>query len=73
MNPSIRSVKRLDQQNYFQTAKAIDFFMQMFDEDFMQHIVAQTNLYALEREDWEYLTLPEFQSFLGTVMLDGYI
>ena len=45
----------------------------MFDHDLKEHIVAQTNQYARTREghseDWVDLTVSEFQSFLGTVML----
>ena len=57
------------------TATALDFFLQLFDHDLLQHIVTQTNLYATTREghraEWEDLTVPELQSFLGTVLLMG--
>lgn len=57
------------------TAKAIDFFLQMFDLELMQKIVLETNNYATTREnpnnDWKDLTVPEFQAFLGTIMLMG--
>ena len=57
------------------TATALDFFLQLFDHDLLQHIVAHTNLYATTREghraEWEDLTVPELQSFLGTVLLMG--
>ena len=55
------------------SAKALDFFLHMFDHDLMEHIVVQTNLYARTREghseDWVDLTVSEFQSFLGTLIL----
>ena len=58
-----------------QSATALDFFMQMFDEDLMQHIVTQTNLFATMREGhcetWNDLPVPEFQGFLGTMILMG--
>ena len=57
------------------TATALDFFLQLFDHDLLQHIVTQTNLYATTREghraEWEDLTVPELQSFLGTILLMG--
>ena len=59
-----------------ESANALDFFMQMFDQDLMEHIVAQTNLYATTRDNhraatWTDMTVPEFKSFLGTMMLMG--
>jgi len=58
-----------------ESATALDFFMQMFDEHLMQHIVTQTNLFATIREghhqQWKDLTVAEFKSFLGTVILMG--
>ena len=57
------------------TATALDFFLQLFDHDLLQHIVTQTNLYATTREghraEWKDLTVPELQSFLGTILLMG--
>ena len=39
----------------------------------MEHIVTQTNLYASTRDgrrgNWIDLTVPEFQAFLGTMIL----
>ena len=49
----------------------------MFDHDLMEHIVAQTNLYARTREghhaEWVNRTVPEFKLFLGTKILMGII
>ena len=46
------------------SATALDFFLQMFDHDLIEHIVTQTNLYACtrdgQRRDWIDLTVPEF-------------
>ena len=57
------------------SAKALDFFLQMFDLDLMEEIVIETNRYATTREnrnkEWESLTVPEFQSFLGTMIMMG--
>jgi len=57
------------------SAKAIDFFLQMFDLELAERIVSETNHYATTREnqntEWKTLTVPEFQSFLGTIMLMG--
>jgi len=59
------------------TAKALDFFLQMFDHDLMGHIVEQTYLYARTREghhaDWEDLTVLELKAFLGTKILMGLL
>ena len=44
-----------------------------YDHDLMEHIVTQTNLYASTRDgrrgNWIDLTVPEFQAFLGTMIL----
>ena len=54
------------------SATALDFFLQIFDHDLMEYIVT-TNLYASKRYgrrgDWLDLTVPEFQAFLGTMLL----
>ena len=46
-----------------------------YDHDLMEHIVTQTNLYASTRDgrrgNWIDLTVPEFQAFLGTMILNG--
>ena len=59
------------------TATAIDFFMQMFDEDLFKHIVEQTNLYAslhppsAAHYEWYDTSVEELKAFFGTVILMG--
>ena len=59
-----------------QSAKAVDFFMQFFDEDLIQHIVDQTNLYVQQnplstRYLW-YDTIPnEIKAFIGLIIAMG--
>ena len=59
------------------TGTAVDFFMQMFDEDLFKHIVEQTNLYAslhppsAAHYEWYDTSVEELKAFFGTVILMG--
>ena len=59
------------------TATAIDFFMQIFDDDLFRHIVEQTNLYVRQKRTasykWEELTVPELKAFIGAWIFMGII
>lgn len=59
-----------------QSAKAADFFMQFFDEDMIQHLVDQTNLYAEKnppgsRYPWYDTSASEIKAFLGLIIAMG--
>ena len=59
------------------TAKPIDFFGQVFDDDLFRHIVDQTNLYALQNPPssshyrWFDTSIEELKAFIGVRILMG--
>ena len=58
------------------SAKALDYFMLFFDEDLLQHIVDQTNLYAQQnpvgaRYAWYDTTTSEIKAFFGLIIAMG--
>lgn len=55
-------------------ALPIDYFLALFPESLLEHIVLQTNLYAVQKgKENLRLTLPELKVFLGICLVMTYI
>ena len=53
-------------------SEPVDFFFLLFDEEIQQHIVSESNIYAVKKGISLNLTLEEFQHVVGILLLSVY-
>jgi hypothetical protein len=55
-------------------AKPVDYFLQLFPNDFIETIKIETELYARQRGDANFITsVPEIKAYIGCLFLMGLV